>query len=178
MGVATIERVAMREVWAGGGAGVKQGGTSSPDARSSAILAAAMEIFLSVTAMGIAIAVLLLLAGRLRPGTAGSSAARRPAVRAGAAPGAAGAARSCPLCGATLAPGERIHSDITPGKGDRIMRIFGCPHCYPSSPGQRERLCPVCGGQIEPKGYAIARYFERPGRKHVHVLGCTGCRIG
>jgi hypothetical protein len=144
-----------------------------------------MEILLSATAMGIAIAVLLLLAGRLRPGTTRESTARGSAARgakarapSGVKAGAAGAARSCPLCGATLAPGERIHSDITPGKGDRIMRIFGCPHCYPSSPGKRERLCPVCGGQIEPKGYAIARYFESPGRKHVHVLGCTGCRIG
>jgi predicted amidophosphoribosyltransferase len=58
------------------------------------------------------------------------------------------------------------------------MRIFGCPHCWPAAPEKRDRLCPVCGGLIDPRGYAIARYFERPGRKHVHVLGCTGCRIG
>ena len=82
-----------------------------------------MEILLAATAMGIAIVVLLLLAGRLRPEA--RAGARGPA-RKGSKPGLAktgpsGAARSCPLCGASLAPGERIHSDITPGKGDRIM---------------------------------------------------------
>jgi hypothetical protein len=144
-----------------------------------------MEILLAATAMGIAIAVLLLLSGRLRreaghgaKAPARKSAARKSSMPTGAKAGAAGAARSCPLCGASLAAGERIHSDITPGKGDRIMRIFGCPHCWPSTPGKRDRLCPVCGGLIDPRGYAIARYFERPGRRHVHVLGCTNCRIG
>jgi hypothetical protein len=139
-----------------------------------------MEILLAATAMGIAIIVLLLLAGRFRP-EAGSGARR--SARKGSKPslaktGPSGATRSCPLCGAALAPGERIHSDITPGKGDRIMRIFGCPHCWPAEEGKRDRLCPVCGGLIDPRGYAIARYFEKPGRKHVHVLGCTNCRIG
>jgi hypothetical protein len=139
-----------------------------------------MEILLAATAMGIAIVVLLLLAGRLRPqaGTGASRPARKGARQSLAKTGPSATARSCPLCGAVLAPGERIHSDITPGKGDRIMRIFGCPHCWPAEEGKRDRLCPVCEGLIDPRGYAIARYFEKPGRKHVHVLGCTNCRIG
>jgi predicted amidophosphoribosyltransferase len=58
------------------------------------------------------------------------------------------------------------------------MRIFGCPACWPSLDGRPPRLCPVCGGEIPPEGYAVARYFERPGRKHVHVLGCSRCRPG
>ncbi len=44
------------------------------------------------------------------------------------------------------------------------------------------RICPVCGRALEPEGWVVARYFERPGlggvpaRRHVHVLGCAGCR--
>lgn len=88
--------------------------------------------------------------------------------------------RECPLCASILAPGERVKSDIAPGKGDRIMRIFGCGHCWPSGVSSptpsTPRLCPVCGRAVDAEGWVIARYFERPGRRHVHVLGCTGCR--
>jgi hypothetical protein len=37
-------------------------------------------------------------------------------------------------------------------------------------------MCPVCGKEVPRDGYVIARMFDKPGRKHVHVLGCTGCR--
>ncbi|HOX30702.1 MAG TPA: hypothetical protein PLB91_00130 [Spirochaetales bacterium] len=100
----------------------------------------------------------------------------------GARPGGAGArsgaaSASCPLCSSVLEPGERVKSDITPGSGDRIMRIFGCPRCLPPLGGLR-RVCPVCLASLPPEGWVVARYFERPGRRHVHVLGCTGCRPG
>ena len=97
--------------------------------------------------------------------------------------------RSCPLCSSVLSLGERVKSSIFPGKGDRIMHIFGCPNCWPGTPSV-PRICPVCGQALDAKGFVIARYFERPGlpgrgpglpgrgpgRRHVHVLGCTGCR--
>lgn len=133
-----------------------------------------MDLLLAAAAMGLAVAFLLLLASRLnffsKPSGGKAKGGAKPEGSQGLPP------RSCPLCGALLSPGERVHSDLSPGKGDRIMRIYGCPHCWPSLPGKGDRVCPVCGGVIAPEGYAVARYFERPGRKHVHVLGCTGCR--
>jgi hypothetical protein len=83
---------------------------------------------------------------------------------------------TCVLCGSTLTSGQRIKSDLAPGPGDRIMRIFGCPHCLGSSETRLPRVCPVCGSELGPLEFAVARYFERPGRKHVHVLGCQHCR--
>jgi hypothetical protein len=58
-----------------------------------------------------------------------------------------------------------------------MMRIFGCPNCYPPNQ-RRQRVCPVCRTIIPREGYAIASLFEKPGRKHVHVLGCSACRKG
>jgi hypothetical protein len=96
-------------------------------------------------------------------------------------PQAAGSVRpgACPLCSTALGAGERIKSDIYPGKGDRIMRIFGCPHCLPSpqrATAALPRVCPVCLRELPSDGWLVARFFERPGRRHVHVLGCTACR--
>ncbi|MGO8695502.1 MAG: hypothetical protein ACLQMF_17715 [Rectinemataceae bacterium] len=99
----------------------------------------------------------------------------RRRTRAGSVRAASPRAGSCPLCLSFLGPGERIKSDISPGGGDRIMRIFGCPHCWPPGP-TNPRICPVCGGRLAPEAWAVARYFERPGRGHVHVLGCPECR--
>lgn len=85
------------------------------------------------------------------------------------------AAKRCPVCDAQMDSGERVKSHVFPGKHVRSMRIFGCPECYP--PNQvRKRICPVCRKEVPRDGYLIARMFERPDRKHVHVLGCTGCR--
>ena len=81
----------------------------------------------------------------------------------------------CPICGSILTNGERVKSIVYPGKPDKIMHIFGCPLCYPS--GQK-RFCPVCVKEIEGEGYLVARVFEKPGKTHVHVLGCSGCRKG
>lgn len=82
----------------------------------------------------------------------------------------------CALCGSLLGPGERIKSDLGPGEGERLMRIFGCPRCWPAVEGKEPRACPVCGSGLGPEDFAVARFFERPGRKHVHVLGCARCR--
>jgi hypothetical protein len=84
-------------------------------------------------------------------------------------------AKSCPLCRSVLVAGQTVKSSLFPGGADRIMHIFGCPHCWPATPSV-PRICPVCGGALDAGGWVIARYFERPGRRHVHVLGCTGCR--
>jgi hypothetical protein len=88
-----------------------------------------------------------------------------------------GAPRTCPLCGEVLVPGERVKSRVNPGKGDKLMQIYGCPHCYPPNI-QCKRICPVCKKEVPREGYVIARLFESPGRRHVHVLGCSGCRHG
>jgi hypothetical protein len=104
--------------------------------------------------------------------------------RGGAKPGrkkAAGAPaaekrklKDCPVCSTGLGPGERVHSVVYPGEGDRIMEIHGCPYCYPATPHYR-RICPVCRQVLAPDDHLIARMFEKPGKKHVHVLGCGKC---
>lgn len=99
-----------------------------------------------------------------------SSTGRSGPPRGGPVPG------RCALCGSVLGPGERIKSDLGPGEGERLMRIFGCPRCWPAVEGKEPRACPVCGSGLGPEDFAVARYFERPGRKHVHVLGCARCR--
>jgi hypothetical protein len=124
-------------------------------------------------ALALAIVLFLLLRGR-EEGRAGakrqegSSAATKG--KAGPRPG------TCTLCGSVLLPGEHMKSDIFPGSGPRMMRIFGCVHCLGSRAETLPRWCPVCGGELGPDDYGIARYFESPGRRHVHVLGCTRCR--
>jgi hypothetical protein len=90
--------------------------------------------------------------------------------------GRAGAVRTCPLCAALLNAGERVKSQAFPalkGKTDRRMHIFGCVHCLG---GGRLRSCPVCGADLGVEDVLIARIFDKPGRSHVHVLGCSHCR--
>lgn len=90
--------------------------------------------------------------------------------------GTAGSSRTCPVCSARLLNGERVKSSAFPAlstKTDRIMHISGCPYCLS---GQRKRYCPVCGVQLKTDEVLIARMFEKPGRSHVHVLGCSRCR--
>jgi hypothetical protein len=86
-----------------------------------------------------------------------------------------GAPRTCPVWSARLGRGERVKSAAFPAMGhlDRLMHIAGCPYCLE---GDRERSCPVCGHILEEGEILIARMFEKPGRSHVHVLGCSRCR--
>lgn len=81
----------------------------------------------------------------------------------------------CPLCGSMLEKREKVKSVVYPGEPDKLMHIFGCPRCYPEG---EKRKCPACKKEIPADGYVIARVFEKPGKTHVHVLGCTGCRMG
>jgi len=134
-----------------------------------------MGFLVGVAATALAVAVIMLLAGKLIP-AARSPGSRESRLEKKATQAPAASPRLCPLCSCELALGERVKSDILRGKSDSLMRIYGCPHCWPSVPGANERHCPVCGATISPEGHAVARYFERPGRKHVHVLGCTECR--
>ena len=85
----------------------------------------------------------------------------------------------CPVCETILGKGEQIKSALYPGESDRICHIFGCPHCHPYLQDSVRRVCPVCKKTVPQEGYLIARLFERPNNKrHVHILGCTGCRVG
>jgi hypothetical protein len=89
--------------------------------------------------------------------------------------GEAGMPRTCPVCSIRLVHGERVKSSAFPamGKADRLMYINGCPHCLN---GERPRVCPVCGSFLNYDETLIARLFDKPGRSHVHVLGCSQCR--
>ncbi|MDR1249355.1 MAG: hypothetical protein LBK63_08640 [Treponema sp.] len=89
--------------------------------------------------------------------------------------GEAGMPRTCPVCSIKLLHGERVKSSAFPamGKADRLMYINGCPYCLG---GDRPRVCPVCGNQLNYDESLIARLFDKPGRSHVHVLGCSKCR--
>jgi hypothetical protein len=80
----------------------------------------------------------------------------------------------CPLCGSTLRDNKRVKSVLFPGKPDSLMEINGCPYCYPAN-SDIKRICPVCKKEVPVDGHVIARVFIKPNKKHIHVLGCTGC---
>jgi len=80
----------------------------------------------------------------------------------------------CPLCGTMLQAGERVHSVVYPGKGDRLVEIYGCPYCYPPNRAHR-RYCPSCKRELEGDELVFARLFESSGKVHVHVNGCRVC---
>jgi hypothetical protein len=99
---------------------------------------------------------------------------RRSSNKAGGT-GIPGDPQTCPVCSARLEKGERVKSTAFPsftGK-DRLMYIRGCLYCLD---GERDRSCPVCGALLNRDEILIARMFDRPGRSHVHVLGCSQCR--
>lgn len=89
--------------------------------------------------------------------------------------------KPCPICEWPLQKGEKVHSKIYESKSDTIMHIFGCPYCYKNHPKSRYRsdsirICPSCKKRLKTDDYLIARLFEKPGKNHVHVLGCYSCR--
>jgi transposase len=87
----------------------------------------------------------------------------------------AGDPQTCPVCASKLEKGELVKSSAFPsfnGK-DRLMHIMGCVYCLE---GARPRACPVCGASLKDDEYLISRIFDRPGRSHVHVIGCNRCR--
>ncbi|GHV85580.1 hypothetical protein AGMMS50230_11880 [Spirochaetia bacterium] len=98
---------------------------------------------------------------------------RNPKARSEGIPGAP---RTCPVCSARLERGERVKSSAFPSMGgaDRMMHISGCVYCLE---GDRRRVCPVCGAVLREEEFLIARLFEKPVRSHVHVLGCTRCKM-
>ncbi len=107
----------------------------------------------------------------------GSDEARRrePKPRERGKPGSPGV---CPICGTVLGPGEQIKSAVFPGAGERLLHVFGCPHCHPFAERGIERNCPVCKKKVPAEAYLIARLFERPhAKRHVHILGCVNCRL-
>ena len=135
-----------------------------------------MGVLIAAFVGGALVAIAIALLGKLRLARAAQG--RQGTGDRVSAKGKPGAG-VCPICSSVLGPGERIKSDIYPGKGDRIMRIFGCPRCLPSRQDGVlgvPRVCPVCLKPLPPEGWLVARYFERPGRRHVHVLGCAACQ--
>jgi hypothetical protein len=92
--------------------------------------------------------------------------------------GVAGDPRTCPLCAAKFEHGELVRSKAFPTseseKGWRMLHMEGCRYCLN---GKRVRVCPVCGAQVDVTEYLVARLYERPGKSHVHILGCVHCRI-
>lgn len=115
---------------------------------------------------GLATLILLLIIFGARP-------KKPPQEEAGSA-GVKGSFQHCPLCGSPLEKKERVKAVLYPGTQDRMMDIYGCPHCYPSSP-DIVRVCPVCRKQLGGEDIVIARFFQVEGRRHVHVLGCSTC---
>ncbi|MDR3166847.1 MAG: hypothetical protein LBT93_02800 [Treponema sp.] len=100
---------------------------------------------------------------------------KRGAMTKTVSTGVPGSPQTCPVCSARLEKGESVKSTAFPsftGK-DRMMYIRGCLYCLD---GGRDRCCPVCGTLLHHDEILIARMFERPGRSHVHVLGCSRCR--
>ena len=99
----------------------------------------------------------------------------------------------CPLCGSGLKKGERVKSatyPVKPGSDgkypggiEKLMEVYGCPHCIPPG-GTEKRICPVCRKEVPENGYVVGRYFivnstddsTQKRKNHLHVLGCTQCR--
>jgi hypothetical protein len=100
-----------------------------------------------------------------------------PDIEAGAIPSQAGGpVRFCPVCNGALENGERVRSAAFPsraGERDRLMHIAGCGYCLA---GQRARVCPVCKAELNVDEILVARLFDKPGRSHVHVIGCSRCK--
>jgi len=90
--------------------------------------------------------------------------------------GIPGAPRTCPVCSAKLENGERVKSLAFPSMGgaDRFMHISGCFYCLE---GERRRTCPVCKATLRSEDFLVARLYEKPGRSHVHVIGCSRCKM-
>ncbi len=89
--------------------------------------------------------------------------------------------KPCPLCQSLLQKNERVHSVIYRAQSDVTMHIYGCKYCYKDHPKvEFDKLavkkCPSCNKNLEPNEFVIARLFEKPGKNHVHVLGCYRCR--
>ncbi len=107
-----------------------------------------------------------------------SSSRKKGGVERGKERGKPGDQGVCPVCGSLLTDGAQIKSAVFPGEGERLVHIFGCPHCHPYAEKGVDRGCPVCKRRLAPEGYLIARLFERPNAKrHVHILGCVACRL-
>lgn len=107
-----------------------------------------------------------------------SLAQKKPSGKPDRQHGNPGEAGVCPVCSVRLRTGEQLKSALFPGEKDRLCHIFGCPSCLPFPQEGVTRRCPVCKKKVDAEGYLVARLFQRPGNKrHVHILGCTGCRL-
>jgi hypothetical protein len=135
-----------------------------------------MELALALLAIGAAAGAIIALFRR-KPSGLGKSEGRGGASRSPADARRDPLPGHCPLCGYPLAAGERVKTAVFPGGQGRLAHVFGCVRCLAPADAAK-RFCPVCGDELRGDGYVIGRYFEKPGRSHLHVLGCTSCRRG
>jgi hypothetical protein len=58
---------------------------------------------------------------------------------------------------------------------EKLMNIYGCPHCELPENGVKRR-CPVCHCVIPATGFVVGRMWDKPGKTHLHITGCTECK--
>lgn len=83
----------------------------------------------------------------------------------------------CPLCQTPLFVGENIISKVYRPMNvpDQLCTVAGCPHCYPKCEPGVKRICPVCHKTVAQDQTLTARLFNKIGKKHVHIIGCSNC---
>ena len=89
-----------------------------------------------------------------------------------------GSFQACPVCKTMLNSRSLVDTRAYPalqGSRGRLMHVRGCPFCLQ---GSKPRKCPVCTRDLDTEGYLVSRITERPGRNHVHVVGCSMCKKG
>ena len=74
-----------------------------------------------------------------------------------------------------LEVGQKIHSVAFNAANESIMHLYGCPHCYPERTALK-RICPVCKKELSVQGFLVGRMWDRKGKKHLHISGCTECK--
>ena len=89
----------------------------------------------------------------------------------------------CVMCKSFLYPYQRMHSKILEYQNkvgtlkESIAYMYGCPHCDPREiMGSKKRNCPICKRKLKAEDHVIARFFERPNKKHIHIIGCSICK--
>lgn len=134
-----------------------------------------MEYFIIVILLGVIVILLSVTFGLPKKGQK-DFAVKRELTNKDLLPKTETRQKPCPLCGSLLSKNETVKSKLYSTKQkDSIMDIFGCPYCIPPG-GKNKRICPVCKKIIPDNGYVVGRFFVKPNKRHLHILGCTLCR--
>jgi C4-type Zn-finger protein len=121
------------------------------------VAAAALVVLLALASVAVARGT----GGRNRP--AATRAPRRRRVR-------------CPICGSGLDEGESVRTVAYPGRGERLVHLYGCSRCYGAA-ASVPRRCPVCRALLEGEDYLVGRLLPGEPRGRVRVWGCSRCRL-